>query len=160
MIKPIKTILFATTLDKESRPVTRMAASLAMQYEAKVILLHAVEPISAYAHALVESYLPPEKVKEMRAQGEKQLLEIIQQKVRNFFEEEVITDPSKLNLLQDVIVKEEAPANLILDTAEKEGVDLIVMGTQHGKKISKLLIGSTARKVVEASEVPVLVVPL
>lgn len=160
MIDSIKTILFATTLDKASRPVTRMAASIAMQYQAKIVLVHALEPMSAYAHALVESYLPEGKIDDIRAEGEQRLLASIHDKVRNFFAEEMIQDENQSDLLENIVVKQEAPANLILDTAEAARPDLIIMGTQHGNKISKLLIGSTARKVVEASEFPVLVVPL
>ena len=45
----------------------------------------------------------------------------------------------------------------IIDYAEKEGVDLIVIGTRGRSGIKKLLLGSTASGVVTYSHCPVLV---
>jgi len=51
-------------------------------------------------------------------------------------------------------------ARAILDYAEKEGVDLIVLGRQGHGALSQWLLGNVAGKVARRSLCPVLVVPL
>lgn len=53
-------------------------------------------------------------------------------------------------------IKHEAPAVAILDAAREEGADLIAMTTLGYGGLKRLLLGSTADKVVRAAEVPVL----
>jgi len=56
------------------------------------------------------------------------------------------------------ILGEGHPSNEIIDFAENNNVDLIVMGT-HGKSgIDRFLLGSVAEKVVRNSKIPVMVV--
>lgn len=50
------------------------------------------------------------------------------------------------------------PAKTIIDYAEHNPIDLIVMGSLGKKDLPKLLIGSTSSKVSERTEVPLLVV--
>jgi nucleotide-binding universal stress UspA family protein len=47
---------------------------------------------------------------------------------------------------------------VILEYAEKEGVDLIVIGTRGRSGLSKLVLGSVASGIVTYSSIPVLVV--
>jgi len=51
-----------------------------------------------------------------------------------------------------------SPAEEILDYADKNGIDLIVMGTQGLTGIKRFLIGSVAENVIRHSKVPVVVV--
>ncbi len=51
-----------------------------------------------------------------------------------------------------------SPAEQILDYAENNDIDLIVMGTQGLTGIKRFLIGSVAENVIRHSKVPVLVV--
>ena len=50
------------------------------------------------------------------------------------------------------------PAEEILDMAEKEKADLIVMGTHGRRGIDRILFGSVAEKVVKSAKCPVLTV--
>lgn len=62
------------------------------------------------------------------------------------------------NIEVEPVILEGKPAIEIVDFAEKNDIDLIVMGT-HGKTgIQRLLIGSVAENVVRHSKKPVLVV--
>lgn len=49
------------------------------------------------------------------------------------------------------------PVNEILREAEEGGYDLVVMGTHDHGKVEETLIGSVAREVIRACEVPVMV---
>jgi nucleotide-binding universal stress UspA family protein len=56
------------------------------------------------------------------------------------------------------IIWEGNPSTAILEFAEKNNVDLIVMGTLGKTGIDRFLLGSVAEKVVRGSTVPVMVV--
>lgn len=58
----------------------------------------------------------------------------------------------------DTIMRIGAPAQVIIDTAGAENVDLIVMGSHGESGVSKLLIGSVVQKVLYWATIPVLVV--
>ncbi len=55
-------------------------------------------------------------------------------------------------------VMEGSPSRKIVHYAEREGCDLIAMGTHGRGGIDRLLLGSVAEQVVRSSEVPVLTV--
>src|SRR5262245_34373414 len=54
-------------------------------------------------------------------------------------------------------VKDRHPAEGIIETAQSEGCDLIVMASHGRRGLARLLLGSQASKVVTLSPVPVLV---
>lgn len=56
------------------------------------------------------------------------------------------------------VILEGHPADKILEFAEQEGVDLIVMGTLGRTGLERFLLGSVAEKVVRHSRIPVMVV--
>lgn len=55
-------------------------------------------------------------------------------------------------------VAEGSPADVILDTIEKEDIDLVVMGSSGKSGFDRFIMGSVAEKVVKAAECSVLVV--
>ena len=56
-----------------------------------------------------------------------------------------------------VHVKDQYPAEGILDTAKKAGCDLIVMASHGRRGLGRLLLGSEAVKVLTHSTIPVLI---
>ncbi len=56
------------------------------------------------------------------------------------------------------VILEGHPADKILEFAEQEGVNLIVMGTLGRSGLDRFLLGSVAEKVVRHSKIPVMVV--
>lgn len=56
------------------------------------------------------------------------------------------------------ILLEGYPSSEIINFAEKNNIDLIIMGTLGKTGIEKFLLGSVAEKVVRSSKVPVMVV--
>jgi nucleotide-binding universal stress UspA family protein len=63
-----------------------------------------------------------------------------------------------VNVDVESIILEGNPVEEILDFAEKNDIDLIVMGTQGKSAVQRFLIGSVSEKVVRHSERNVLVV--
>ena len=58
-----------------------------------------------------------------------------------------------------LLVIEGPAAEVLLTTADREAVDLIVVGSRGAGGFAELLLGSTSLRVVEQSDRPVLVVP-
>ena len=59
---------------------------------------------------------------------------------------------------EQIHVRDQHPSGGILETAEKQGVGLIVIASHGRRGLSKMLLGSVANEVVAKSTVPVLVV--
>jgi nucleotide-binding universal stress UspA family protein len=57
-----------------------------------------------------------------------------------------------------VIIREGVPHEVILEEALSWGADLIVMGKLGRRGIAHILLGSVAERVIEFSEIPVLIV--
>jgi nucleotide-binding universal stress UspA family protein len=57
------------------------------------------------------------------------------------------------------MVKEGRPYDIILETIDKENIDLTVMGASGRHGLDRLLLGSVTERVVRESKSPVLVVP-
>jgi nucleotide-binding universal stress UspA family protein len=55
-------------------------------------------------------------------------------------------------------VAQGSPADKIIETAQKEGVDLIVMGTHGRKGLERAIFGSVCDKVVRSAPCPVLTI--
>ena len=58
----------------------------------------------------------------------------------------------------EVIIREGVPHEVILEEASSWGADLIVMGKLGRRGIAHILLGSVAERVIEFSEIPVLIV--
>lgn len=56
------------------------------------------------------------------------------------------------------VLLEGHPAEEIVNFAEKNGMDLIIIGSLGKSKVERFLIGSISEKVIRNSKVPVLVV--
>ncbi|HWQ48765.1 MAG TPA: universal stress protein [Methanosarcina sp.] len=56
------------------------------------------------------------------------------------------------------VILEGYPADRIMEFAEQEGMDLIVMGTLGRTGLDRFLLGSIAEKVVRHSKIPVMVI--
>ena len=65
---------------------------------------------------------------------------------------------SKMGLNAELVqTTNSSPAEAIVETAKKLGCSLIVMAS-HGRRVSRLLLGSQTAEVVHYSAIPVLVV--
>jgi nucleotide-binding universal stress UspA family protein len=60
----------------------------------------------------------------------------------------------------ETAIEEGNPSDEIVDYAKRENCDTIVMGTHGRAGINRLLLGSVAERVVRASPVPVVTVPV
>lgn len=161
MAKPIaiKTILYATDLGTHMRPVFRRAIHLARIHNARIIMLHVMEPLSGTGQAVVDAYLSSKKREQLQHDGMKKVLDTMRARLDKFCEDELGQSPEDSPLVSDVLVHSGRAGDEIPRQALDKEVDIIVMGTCSHGLLGRGLLGSTAVRVVQTSRVPVLVVP-
>lgn len=155
-IPTFKTILYATDQGKHMRPVFRHAISLAQHYQAKIIMLHVAEPIGNTGMAVLELYVP-EMSEDFEQEELKGILARMEKRLEKFYTDELGEDS---DLVSDVAVVTGRPAEEINKYAVAHDVDLIVMGTHTSDSFGASLLGSSARKLINMSDRPVLIVPI
>lgn len=158
MLPKIQTILYATGLGAGASHVFRYALSLAQQCQAKIAVVHAMEPLSAFGQSLVELHISHEKSEEMHREARRKVREDIEKRLEEFCAQELCNDPQGRSRVCEIQVVEGQPAQVILAEAKKHGADLIVMGTHRHTVVGETLLGTTTRKVLHKSEIPVLAV--
>lgn len=158
-IPEIKTILYATDLGRNMRPVFRHAIGLAQHLSANIIMLHVVEPLGSTGEAVLSAYLPGKKAEQLERDGMKKILKQMKTRLENFCQEELSLCEKSSSMVKEILVTTGRPADRIPQQAEKHNADMIVMGSWSDGFIGHGLLGSTARHVTQISHLPVLVVP-
>ena len=154
----ISTILYATDLGKQTRPVFRHALAMAKQYDAKIIMLHVVEPMSETALAVINSYLSKELTDDVQKETMKGVIVNMKERLHKFYDDEY-EDGKQAASVREVLVVAGKPSEEILRVCEEEKASIVIMGKSTRKVRGIRVMGSTARRVSRMSRVPVLVVP-
>lgn len=156
MIPQIKKILYATDLSKNSSYVFLYATDMARRHDARIVILHAVEPFPPYI-----AYLAGTEVAKIEAKEQKETIDQIQKLLGEFCKKaEAQIGPPCVSLVSDILVRMGHPVDEILKIADEEGCDAIVLGT-HGKGFLKqTFLGSVSRSVLDRTRKPVFVIPL
>jgi len=154
MIPKINRILYGTDLSKNSSYAFFYAIDMARRHEAEIVILHAIEPLPKEVEFVgvlerVESREREEMVEQVRG-----LLQEFCEKA-----EAHIGSPC-VALVTKFLVPRGHPPEEILNAAEKEGCDIIVLGS-HGKGfLAHTFLGSVSSSVLHRTRKPVLVIPL
>ena len=161
MIPEIKKILYATDLSKNSSYAFLYAVEMARQNDAKIIILHALEPLRPMPWANAEAGLDEKQLEKGAKHEQKVELKEIKKQVEEFCERMgAYMGSSCLELVSKILVPQGYPVEEILEIANEEGCDVIVLGT-HGKGFLKqAFLGNVAVKVLERSRKPVFIIPL
>ncbi len=154
----VSTIVYATDLGGQTRPVFRHALAMAKQYDAKIVMAHVVEPISSMAASIISTYLPQNITEDLQKDTMKEVLTTMKERLKKFYADEC-AEASDETLVKEVIVVSGKPSEEILRIAEEEKADMVVMGKSTRKVRGIRVMGSTARRVSRMSRVPVLIVP-
>ena len=153
----INKILYTTSLGPYTRSVYRHAIQLAQQNNAELIMLHAVNPVGELGEALIRQYLPQELVAKVHKEGISRVIAQMEERVRLFFDEELNSLDYPVQVAVTPKVIEGNHNEVILETAQQEQVDMIVMGTEN--KLGLHSQSHTTQQVIKRAKVPVLVVP-
>jgi nucleotide-binding universal stress UspA family protein len=160
MLPEIKKILYSTDLSKSSTTVFEQVIYLAQQTGADIHILHVVEKLSSDAKMTLESYVMDSKSRHSLLQERSSLAKKKLEERQEYFWNRVNDDEREVrHQIKSIEIVEAYPAETILKTSSKLGVDLIVMGT-HEKGMLHSFLGSVAKNVLSRSHIPMLIVPL
>lgn len=142
----MKKILVPTDFSEHAENALKVAAELARQHHAEIVLLHNIE-------------LPPDMTNPVGATRSSDVPEVMyfMKLARKKFSE-ILSEPYLQGLTVHETVEFEQAFNGILRQTEKSGCDFIVMGSKGATGLKEMFVGSNTEKVVRHSEIPVLVV--
>ena len=170
MIPQIKKILFTTDLSQESRYAYDYAVSAADRYGATITILHVMEEISPSTNIHLKSFIGEEgwqKLQENHEQEARQILigkkkegAMIREALHEFCKEAQKDHAQCEFMTDDIIVTRGNVVDEILAETQTRGCDLIVMGYHSRGKLEETVMGSTTRRVLRRSRIPVLLVRL
>jgi nucleotide-binding universal stress UspA family protein len=155
----ISTILYATDLSKNTRPVFKQAIAQAKAHNASIIMMHVVEPLDETARAVLAAYMPDLEFEKQQKDELKNIINHMKERLKKFREEECEKHEKDLISVKNIFVTSGMPSEEILTAAEKFKADMIVMGQSTRKVLGSKVMGSSTRRVARLSTVPVLIIP-
>lgn len=139
----LKKILWATDFSDEAEEAFLYATYFVKCFKGTLVALHVVPDLSPVLYK--SSYVIGEELSKRVDSLKKKAKE----KLRR------IKDAEKESF--KIIVKEGSTAKKIIETAEEENADLIVMGKRGLSAVEKLFLGSVANQILRNSPIPVLI---
>jgi nucleotide-binding universal stress UspA family protein len=142
----IKRILCPVDFSEFSAAAYEYGHSLARHYQAKLFIQHVGELFISVSHQYVSQPLIDQVYAYQVADAEEKIRELAARRSLDEVEYAVVLERGH-------------PADCILEFADLEKMDLIVMGA-HGKRgLDRLVLGSVTERVLRKAHCPVLVVP-
>ena len=154
MIVQFKKILFATDLSENSSYAFLFALDMARRHEAKIVIIHVIEPLPREVRFV-------NVLKEVEEKERREMIGKIQEHLQEFCKEiEGQVGSPCVEVISEVLVPQGNPAEEILNAVDREGCDATVLGT-HGKGfLTHTFLGSVSIAVLQRTQKPVFVVPL
>jgi nucleotide-binding universal stress UspA family protein len=155
MIPQIKKILFATDLGKNAYHAALYAFCLAQEHEAKILILHAVEPLPHLAVVFKDF---EEMVKHNRQERDineiTKRLQVFCQNVGTWI------DAPCSDYVSNILVPMGNPVEEILNAADVEDCDVIILGSHGRGFVKQTSLGTVSRGILERSRKPVFTIPI
>ena len=139
----IKKVLVPIDFSDYSKNSLRYAVNFAKDFNAKIILVYVVEPVIYPPDFSMGQIAIPSVGLELDKRAEDEL-------------DRLATNEIPAGVEVKKIVKTGKPFVEIIETAEEENVDLIIIATHGHTGVEHILFGSTAEKVVRKAPCPVL----
>lgn len=169
MLKPIRSILFATDLTPNCQQALDFTIAIATRFNATICMLYVIEKIpdhlvSGKMRGLIGTHQWKNMLESHQMTAHKSLLgkqstdNNVREAVRNFCRQEGIGEDSCDFKSREIIISDGEIIEDILNAADKNACDLIVLGG-HKNIFSQTSIGSTVKGVLKKSKIPVTVVP-
>ena len=157
MIPKIGKILYATDLSENSAYAFYFAIDFAQKHNANIIILHVIEPISPHVYP----YIGRETIVKTEKDHIEEAIEEIKNRLQSFCRRvEGEIGPPCIELVSKTLVPLGHPTEEILNTADREDCDLIILGT-HGKGfLAHTFLGSVSSAVLHRARKPVFIIPL
>lgn len=140
---PPRKILLATDLGARSDRALDRAAQLARQWNSRLLVVHALE-----RESVSSGWAQPDETPSWRRPPD--TARAIEQLIRHDLQEEVAD--------LEICIQDGEPAEVVLEAAEREKADLVVVGAPRGQVLGRTLLGNTIENLVRRAPVSVLVV--
>jgi nucleotide-binding universal stress UspA family protein len=141
----IRRILAPTDFSDFSKQALKSALELAQAFDAKLLLLHVVDLPPYPVEGLVPSSLGGNLLDDLERQASSELAGVLPE-----------AQGGAVDVGRRVIIG--TPYRKIVEVAEEEKSDMIVMATHGRTGLSHLVMGSVAEKVVRTATCPVLTI--
>ncbi|MCE5265352.1 MAG: universal stress protein [Deltaproteobacteria bacterium] len=142
-------VLFCTDFSEISDCAFDYAFGIAKRDEGLLYILHVIPPRPAQVYTM-EAYLSGEQLEKIDADHREYLKKLFTDKYMNR-----VRDKAKVK----IVVESGREDDKILEFAQKEKVDVIILGTHGRTGVDHVFLGSVAEKVVRRSPLPVFVIP-
>jgi nucleotide-binding universal stress UspA family protein len=129
-----------------------IASNIANKFNSEIIVLYVVVSPSKSEYANLTGLVTPKQIDMIIENAKKQARDWF-----NRIEDMIKVKNRNIKVSTKVILTGIAVYGEIIQYADQENIDLIVIGTRGRSGVKKLLLGSTASGVVTYSECPVLV---
>jgi nucleotide-binding universal stress UspA family protein len=138
--KAVRRILLATDLSPASEGATRQAIDLARDLGANLLIVSVIDPdLRGTPGGRVERMDQRRAVREQAAQA-------------------VVVRGRQAGIAVSFLVWEGEPGPAIVEAAESEGADMIVVGSHGRGRVGRFVLGSVSDHVIRNAAAPVLVV--
>jgi len=148
----MKKILYPTDFSETAKNAFIFALQIADHLGASIITLH------AFDRPDISNFNLPDTLKEVYDSIDLDVFENYEDEVPIL--RDIAIDNGYYHVPMVHVLEEGAPVSAILRTANKNKVDLIVMGTTGAGRMEKFFFGTVAGKVLEEAHCPVVVVPV
>jgi len=143
--EPVRTVVAATDFSSTAARALQQAAELAHERGARLVLVHVtgLQPFSLGGPR--PAALPPDFESAVREAAQKRL-------------DAAAAEVPVEGLEMETVLENGTPSERLVEVAEREHADLVVLGTRGLSGLRHLLLGSTASAVVRGAPCPVLTV--
>ena len=169
MLKPIRSILFATDLTANCQQALDFTIVLATRFKATIYMLHVIEKLPNNMDEKLKDLLGKhqwdELVNSYQANARRSLLgkqstnSRVREAVHNFCKEVGIEDEACDFKSSEIIISDGEIAEDIIANATANGCDLIVLGGHKNLFSATSAVGSTTKAVLKNAKIPVTIAP-
>ena len=162
-----KKILFATDLSNNCKHAFAYAANMAARYEGGITLLHVLESVPESLDSRLKGLLGKEQWEMLHSKhehdaratliGKKSELATIHQALDTF--SDGAQSEECRYAVENILVKDGHVVDTILETAQEEECDLIVLGSNKTMFTDSKSIGHRIKSILKRSRIPVMMIP-
>jgi nucleotide-binding universal stress UspA family protein len=147
----ISKIMVGIDGSEESVNAADYAIAIAKRHNAELIAVNVLTSDIGYAYSSPGVESPPLTIRE--------IILLAEDEVKKWFDDiKEKADKNDIQFRSEIIMAKRSTISTILDYAEEQNINLIVVGTRGRSGIKKMLLGSIASGLVTYAACPVLVV--
>jgi nucleotide-binding universal stress UspA family protein len=151
MTTGISKIMVGIDGSKESVNAADYAIAIAQRHNAQLIAVNVLTSNIGYAYSSPGVESPPLTIRET--------ILLAEDEVKKWFDDiKEKADKNNIQFRSEIIMAKKSTVSSMLDYAEEQNINLIVVGTRGRSGIKKMLLGSNASGLVTYASCPVLVV--